>query len=406
MLVCQKNMVKFADGPILPYNTLNNMKLLRIFACCSAIGLFLDLVLSGCASRPNNSEVEVMRVPDLTQTETAVESGLFDRFEPIVLETNDSSFVTMIRKAEVRNDTVFILDKTRHIVLEFGMDGHFLGNIGKVGDGPGEYTHAYSFALNPEKNMISLVIPFGFLYNFDLNGNFIDKIKLPTKNNYHDAAWLNGDLIVLWSSVDEDMPAISVYDMNRKESVYDAWHKQREINRGIINTLFCYDGDVYLGTTYLNEVYKIDAANLQPVYAWDFGEKNVDMSYFDEIKTYSGRERSQKFSNDRRAGILSHTKLQHLANDRYRFVEIYTGGYGNGKKVDRKMIFYDRANGKSSVFDGLLSKSDIAIRYMNDDYVLAEIMERDLDACQEAFGWDLDVADDDNPVLVKMYFKK
>ena len=70
------------------------------------------------------------------------------------------------------------------------------------------------------------------------------------------------------------------------------------------------------------------------------------------------------------------------------------------------MIFYDSAKGTSSVFDGLLSKSDIAIRYMNDDYVLAEILEGNLDACQEAFGWDLDVAEDDNPVLVKMYFKK
>ncbi len=60
MLVCQKNMVKFADGSLLPYNTLNNMKLLCLFACCSVIGLFLDLVLSGCASQHADSEVEVM----------------------------------------------------------------------------------------------------------------------------------------------------------------------------------------------------------------------------------------------------------------------------------------------------------------------------------------------------------
>jgi len=401
-LVCQKNMAKFADGPLLPYNTLNNMKLLRIFACCSVFGLFLDLMLSGCTSRHNSSEV--MCVPDLTQTETAVESGLFDRFEPIVLETNDSSLITVIHKMEIRNDTIFILDRKKPRLLLFDSTGNFLRNIGSIGDGPDQYTHCYSFALNPRKNQVAMLIPFGYLYSYDLQGKFIEKRKLPSKPSYHDAKWLNKDTLVLWSRVGADNPAITLLDVPTETPIKNMWYRQTELNEASLPPLFSVDDEIMIGTAYLNEIYKISEDSITPVAAWDFGKYNVDMSYFDELDKMSpSRERYEKYRIDHREGKIAHEKMAHFGNSRYLVVNVAMGSFG---KSTFYKVFYDRKAKQSHSFVDLTDGVRLMPVFMNEEFMLAYIRDYELDACQEAFGWDLNVADDDNPVLVKMYFKK
>lgn len=379
------------------------MKLLRIFACCSVFGLFLDLVLSGCASHPVDSEVEVMRVPDLTQTESAVESGLFDRFEPIVLETNDSSLITIIEKAEIRNDTIFILDRKNPRLLLFDSKGNFLRNIGSVGDGPNQYTHCYSFALNPEKNEVAMIIPFGFLYTYDLQGKFIENRKLPAKPSYHDAKWLNKDTLILWSGVSAAYPAITLLNVPSDKPVRSTWHRQHELN-GSISSFFEVEGKILLGSPYSNEIYSVGMDSIIPIAAWDFGEYNVDMSYFAELdKMKPSRERYEKYRDDNRAGKIVHRKLEHFGNKRYMVVNVAVGPLG---KSTFYKVFYDRKTKQSHSFVDLTDGVRLMPVFMNEEFMLAYIRDYELDACQEAFGWDLDVAEDDNPVLVKMYFKK
>ncbi|MCM1332656.1 MAG: 6-bladed beta-propeller [Bacteroides sp.] len=380
------------------------MKLLRIFACCSVFGLFLDLVLSGCASHPAGSdEVEVMRVPDLTQTETVVESGLFDRFEPIVLETNDSSLITVIEKAEIRNDTIFILDRKKPRLLLFDLEGKFLRNVGKIGDGPEEYTLCYNFALNPIKNQVAMVIPFGFLYLYNLQGEFIKKMRLPSKSNYHDAKWMNQDTLVLWSSVREDTPAITFLDVPSETSVHDTWHRQKELN-GIRSPFFIVGEEILLGTPFLNEIYRVEMDSITPIAVWDFGKYNVDMSYFDELgKMEHSRERYEKYRSDDRAGKIAHEKLEFFGNSRYIVAYIAVTTF---HKHTFYKVFYDRKDKQSHSIVYLTDGVRLMPVFMNEEFMLAYIRDYELDACQEAFGWDLDVADDDNPVLVKMYFKK
>ena len=379
------------------------MKLLRIFACCSVIGLFLDLMLSGCASQHADSEVEVMRVPDLTQAETAVESGLFDRFEPIVLETNDSSLITIIEKAEIRNDTIFILDRKKPRLLLFDLEGKFLRNIGKVGDGPEEYTLCYNFALNPIKNQVAMVIPFGYLYLYNLQGEFIKKMRLPSKPSYHDAKWVNQDTLVLWSSVREDTPAITFLDVPSEASVHDTWYRQKELN-GIRSPFFIVGEEILLGTPFLNEIYRVETDSITPIAVWDFGEYNVDMGYFDELgKMEHSRERYEKYRSDDRAGKIAHEKLEFFGNSRYIVAHVAVGPL---RKSTFYKVFYDRKAKQSHSIVYLTDGVRLMPVFMNEEFMLAYIRDYELDACKEAFGWDLDVAEDDNPVLVKMYFKK
>ncbi len=342
-------------------------------------------------------------VPDLTQTETAVESGLFDRFEPIVLETNDSSLITIIEKAEIRNDTIFILDRKNPRLLLFDSTGNFLRNIGSVGDGPNQYTHCYSFALNPEKNEVAMIIPFGFLYTYDLQGKFIENRKLPAKPSYHDAKWLNKDTLILWSGVSAAYPAITFLNVPSDKPVRSTWHRQHELN-GSISSFFEVEGKILLGSPYSNEIYSVGMDSIIPIAAWDFGEYNVDMSYFAELdKMKPSRERYEKYRDDNRAGKIVHRKLEHFGNKRYMVVNVAVGPLG---KSTFYKVFYDRKAKRSHSIVYLTDGVRLMPVFMNEEFMLAYIRDYELDACKEAFGWDLDVAEDDNPVLVKMYFKK
>ncbi|MCQ2974601.1 MAG: 6-bladed beta-propeller [Bacteroidales bacterium] len=101
-----------------------------------------DSVMKVSGTLEKDCEVEQIFVPNFPSKEKFLGTidNVFDSLFVIKLETNDNSIIGNLDQVLIVNDTIYIRDwtKTKNICL-FDMQGHFINNIGKVGNGPYEY---------------------------------------------------------------------------------------------------------------------------------------------------------------------------------------------------------------------------------------------------------------------------
>jgi hypothetical protein len=75
----------------------------------------------------------------------------------VKLETNANSLLGEIRKMQITNDRIFILDSdVSETLFVFNKEGHFLFKVGKKGSGPGEYFSINDFFIDDAKQEISI----------------------------------------------------------------------------------------------------------------------------------------------------------------------------------------------------------------------------------------------------------
>jgi hypothetical protein len=95
----------------------------------------------------------------------------------IPLETQNDNLISNIRNIGLTDSYVFVSEENK--LLQFTTYGKFVKQIGKFGRGPGEYMNIMYFAVNEKANII--LIQDEYQSNkYDIDGNFIEKIKLPS----------------------------------------------------------------------------------------------------------------------------------------------------------------------------------------------------------------------------------
>lgn len=152
--------------------------------------LFL-LLLGGCnINRSNYSISDIsnntkMYIIDIDKIEPAIDvklSDFFSEIEYIPLETNDEVLLSRISKLYAYNDTLYVLDKLgcNALFLFDKKDGSYLGRIGSVGQGPGEYSKVGDFTIDIENRKLFLLdLDRQQILEFELgSGSFIRSIDL------------------------------------------------------------------------------------------------------------------------------------------------------------------------------------------------------------------------------------
>lgn len=114
----------------------------------------LSFVCSSCNRTPSVEEPDVLKV-ELKETPVSV-SDFFSKVEVIPLETSDSCLLARILRVRVSGDTTYILTQDyptfRHITLmAFDKKGNYLRSIGRVGQGPGEYSQVYDAVISEQR---------------------------------------------------------------------------------------------------------------------------------------------------------------------------------------------------------------------------------------------------------------
>ena len=112
--------------------------------------------LLGCKQEQSSTDILTLSV-DLEQSPLQYDD-VFSNAEIIPLETTDSSLIAHIFDVNEYKDNFYIYDIRSVKALAFDHKGRFICQLGRKGQGPGEYSWLASISIDKENDIIHLSI--------------------------------------------------------------------------------------------------------------------------------------------------------------------------------------------------------------------------------------------------------
>jgi len=148
---------------------------MRIFFRISLF-TFLFIVFAGAnASAINkNDKEEIVRINIKTENfkSSANLSDFIEINKLIPLETTKNCLIKEINKAIRYRDNIYVFDLEQQNLFWFNSKGKFLGSIGQLGKGPGEYIEMHDFLVDTHNELI-YILDFRKIHVFSLKGKWI-----------------------------------------------------------------------------------------------------------------------------------------------------------------------------------------------------------------------------------------
>ena len=144
--------------------------------------ILLSLVVSfvSCQNvKETNSSVKNILLDMDTKKELRL-SEIADTVEVILLEQTDESDIARVERILPYKEKYYVMSSigfSNGRVHVFDKDGNFIQKIDKRGGGPGEYEDLQDIAINSRNDeLVFMTQPKG-IFRYDLEGNFISKVK-------------------------------------------------------------------------------------------------------------------------------------------------------------------------------------------------------------------------------------
>lgn len=161
--------------------------------------LFLSLLVISFFSCQNakDSGLSVKNIVlDLNTSQELRLSEIADTVEMIPLEQVYDSDIAQVERIIPYKGHYYILNTisfSNGRVLVFDKEGNFVRKIDKRGGGPGEYADVQDIAINPKNDELTFMTQPKGIYRYDMEGNFISKVKggygnsiaVDSQNNYY-----------------------------------------------------------------------------------------------------------------------------------------------------------------------------------------------------------------------------
>ena len=136
------------------------------------------IMLSGCSGKEAS-----VSYADLQEIQwDSLESGRIDMDSCVTfvkLETTDKCLVSDIKKIVVDDSLIFVMDDKEY-VYEFDVNGNFIRQIGKKGHASSEYVQLLDFYLDKKSDAVYLYDVTKGIRKYDYEGNFISSISVET----------------------------------------------------------------------------------------------------------------------------------------------------------------------------------------------------------------------------------
>ncbi|WP_192349834.1 6-bladed beta-propeller [Algoriphagus sp. Y33] len=233
-------------------------------------------------------------IPD-TDSELLIED-LAKSIKYIQLETTDGSYLTSIMEVKYSNGNLYVRDVSGKVLI-FDSEGKFLNILGKLGDGPEEYSRAYSVAIDN-----SGLIYLGSQRKLQVYSNeheFIKEKKFPFFIQYLSVEGSEPLVISKKSGIQVGTGYSSqtfVYSLNtsldlidsvlfrteiHKKNTYSGFTTKNYISKNN-NGLFLYT-PVLISEKFIRDtLYKIDADSVVPIMKFNFEDPTMSS---DDVKT-------------------------------------------------------------------------------------------------------------------------
>ena len=152
------------------------------------IDLIIVILLSSCSNQEDkirNNEEELLSFDVSTLDNKEYEIKLSDLMESVEIVQLDNSTEEAFGRTwdvEISDNYIATGNVAENVKLYHRKSGKYIGNVGKRGQGPGEYTNIWDITINEEDKRIYLWPNMrDYIYSYDMNGKFIEEetILLP-----------------------------------------------------------------------------------------------------------------------------------------------------------------------------------------------------------------------------------
>ena len=137
-------------------------------------------VFCGCSTtekqKPFGEEADSLAMINLSDNVTKVESLLLSEaisdVQVVPLETTNESLLASIQNVQVTDDDIWIIPYEDQRLYRFSRSGKFLNFVGRIGQGPEEYTQLYDYFIDEKKKEVYCVTIYQGVQVYDFDGKY------------------------------------------------------------------------------------------------------------------------------------------------------------------------------------------------------------------------------------------
>lgn len=197
----------------------------------------------------------------------------FSSWHPVVLETTDDNILGQINILRLEDDRIYIYSNQTHIISIFNLEGKFINQINKLGQGPEEYLSVSDIQIY--NNSIYLLDRTNKkIFNYDFEGNFIKSYQLD--DWYNKFTFIDENCIILYSETSNDK-LFNYVVYNYVNDIYvdefDPFKENVSYGFGISPFNQTKDGSLLVTQQFDNTIYSLDAKSYEPLVSFNFETK-------------------------------------------------------------------------------------------------------------------------------------
>lgn len=148
------------------------------------------LVSVSCKDRNNEKDIfPVVEVDLFNPVEEVPVSSFIDTLISVRLELPKPLFFGVTADVLFADTNIYVHDSKQEIIFRFNSQGNFLNMIGKLGNGPGEFSSCSSCFLNGDTVFVS-DLDTRRIFSYTQEGNFINVISFPFSFVYEDIVYM------------------------------------------------------------------------------------------------------------------------------------------------------------------------------------------------------------------------
>lgn len=358
--------------------------------------------LLGCKQEQSSTDILTLCV-DLEQSPLQYKD-VFSNAEVIPLETTDSSLLARIMEVDEYKGNFYVYDIHLVKALAFDHEGKFICQVGRTGQGPGEYSWLASVSVDEKNDMIQLVEPVGEFHNYSPDGKYISSKKYPDGNDYQNLHHFD-DYMAAWTNPSSSQSdCIIIFNPETMEIVNSYCNGAKLLKGG---SFYTYQKKLYYYESLepYRRVYSVSKDSLTLLYQWDFGDDNFDMYSLDLTYKDENYEREYNlFWRYMQDGTVPYLVVGQAQNKDYYYTCLRFR-----YKYD-KNIFYRKSDGKYLVFGEENWNMNTDSHIFTDEYMIISLNPDNYEHFKP-FLPDSErkkleaLTEDDNPCLLKLYFK-
>jgi hypothetical protein len=275
--------------------------------------------------------------------------GCFSNFIP--LETNENSIISQIDKIYFINNRIYILDRNGGKgVFVFEGNGKFIGKIGSIGGGPGEYASIDDFTIDKNNLTVYLLANRRNILLYDIEGKYIRGFNIDiyaSKIEYNSSSnkiYFIGDN----SSDDNSSDNLIITDLNGKKIKGFFPNKDYGEHVKILINPFNNLDTTVLYRRFLDDdnIYALKNDSLHIHYKIDFGDQALSKSELKEMLKLDSKQFKSSLKK-----FKSHIKY-YVENDKNILFYFFLNDMPH-------LCIYEKVNNKSETYSIINLQDDI-----------------------------------------------